>query len=75
MTLIKTIGRTKAGNLIAILDTPCFPCRYYAGKVYMTREGFVPADNATNNFHRTIEEATEWGKVILRAYDDSAISV
>lgn len=40
-----------------ILDTPCFPARYYVGFVNLHKEGYVPADNSFHRFHRTLEEA------------------
>lgn len=43
---------------VAVLDTPCFPARYYAGMVEQdTRGNYWTADNSTSNFHRTLEAA------------------
>lgn len=39
---------------IGIVDTPCYPCRYYAG--YIWKDG-TPVDTETGNYHRTVDEA------------------
>jgi len=44
----------------AILDTPCFPARYYAGPVQRFRSGeWLTGNNDTSNFHRDLVSATE----------------
>ena len=47
-----------AGTEIGILDTPCYPARYYAGYIrrVMCNE-WVPADNSTHLFYRTLGDA------------------
>lgn len=39
--------------IYAVLDTPCWPCRFYGGPIH---NGF-PLNNDTFNFKRTKEEA------------------
>lgn len=48
--LVETIRDFRIG----ILDTPCFPARFYAGYL---QDGFWPLDNSTENFFRTLDEA------------------
>ena len=56
-TLIREVGRV-GGSRFGILDTPCFPARYYAGQF---REvpglGLINGSNETYKFHRTLEAA------------------
>ena len=48
---------SKYGKIeIGILDTPCFPARFYVG---LLREGCKPADNNTSNFHQDLDMAIE----------------
>lgn len=50
---------------LGVLDTPCFPYRYYGGYVRRTKAGeWFTATNATRNFHRTVEEALSFIKKI-----------
>ena len=50
---------------VGVLDTPCFPARYYVGYVFQEREEWIPADNETHNFYKTLEEAeTAFLKII-----------
>lgn len=42
-----------------IIETPCWPCRYYAGPIRQDRDGnWYGTDNSTHLFHRTMKEAT-----------------
>jgi hypothetical protein len=51
------VKRTALKNIVAVLDTPCYPARYYAGYVYYMNNGYIPANNATCNFFRKLEDA------------------
>ena len=56
MKLLSAITYDKDDQPIGILETPMYPCIFYAG--YITnRNGWVPRSNATSLFHRTIAEA------------------
>lgn len=44
-------------HLVGILDTPCFPARYYVGYIKLGKDGYYPLDNATYLFHQTLEKA------------------
>lgn len=46
----RLVGQSAHGPVV-VLDTLCYPARYYAGLV--TSDG-APVDNVTCNFHRTI---------------------
>lgn len=59
--LVQYVGRTRTGLAVGVLDTPCFPCRYFGGPVY----GGRPLMNDTGLFHRTIEEAIKGAAVFL----------
>ena len=47
----------------AILETPCYPCTYYFGPANFVKDPkervgeWYTGDNATSNFHRTLQEA------------------
>jgi hypothetical protein len=44
--------------LVGVLDTPCFPARYYGGLIRQDVHGhYFPECNDTFLFHRTEEEA------------------
>ncbi len=42
---------------LAILETPCFPASFYFGPVNRSMDSWVPADNSTSRFHRTLSDA------------------
>ncbi len=66
-TLVHLWPGTNHLSDVAILDTPCYPARYYFGPV--REEGsygawtppnpgeWVPLDNATSRFHPTLKQA------------------
>lgn len=57
--LIKYLGSSHHWS-VGIIETACYPCAYYGGYFMHMRNGEpMPADNATGNFHRTIEEAEQ----------------
>lgn len=60
MNKVIRIQGSQGYGTIAILDTPCFPARYYAGFVIRGADGdYTPENNSTELFHRTLEEAEE----------------
>ena len=57
MKLIKYYMAGEYWDLV-ILDTPCYPARYYAGWAKnMGLDLWNIASNATGNYYRTLEEA------------------
>jgi len=58
LPVIQILGQTKSGRQVGILDTPCYPARYYAGVIFND----WPARNDTSLFHRTLQEAEEGAK-------------
>jgi len=58
MNKVIRIRGSRGYGTVAILDTPCFPARYYAGFVIRGANGeYTPENNSTELFHRTLEEA------------------
>jgi hypothetical protein len=55
-----------------ILETPCYPASFYFGPVHFQRNWserigeWMTADNATHNFHRTLELARITAKKTLK---------
>lgn len=47
-----------ARGIIGILDTACYPCRYYVGFIHEVKgAGWFPNCNDTHLFHRTLTQA------------------
>lgn len=45
-------------NYIGVLETSCYPAKYYAGYYFFGDNGIpCTSDNATSNFHRALDEA------------------
>lgn len=73
MTIVTIFGLDHStGWRIGVLDTPCWPARWYAG--YITSDG-MPADNATGLFHRSIEDAMEAAERLCAARQNSHVGV
>ena len=57
------IFHTKSIGTWGILETPCYPASWYFGPVNWYKDRYertgewMTGDNATSNFHRSLEEA------------------
>lgn len=57
---------------VVILETPCFPAKFYAGYGRFDGKEWLPCDNDTYFWHRTMEDA-ELGALLLLARDVSCV--
>jgi hypothetical protein len=57
--MVLTKHKTKDGQLLGVLKTPCYPCSYYAGPIVLIQGQYYSGDNATSNFHRTKADASK----------------
>ena len=64
--LLETLGTTPGGWSVGVLDTPCYPARYYGGVVLVVLEGGFPANTSTCHFYHTQAEAVEGAKKFLK---------
>ena len=63
MEIIKKLGESFDGLRVVVLDTPCYPHRYYGGPIaHHSRE---PLKNAPCNFHKTVADAETGAKQFL----------
>lgn len=64
MKLVKEVGQTKYTRF-GVIDTPCFPARYFGGVLFFRDGEVMPASNETFHFHRTEEAATQHAQNLL----------